>query len=43
MFAALLAGAGAIFAISKRAPVSSTNVNDSRDVTINPEKVEVPV
>jgi len=38
VFAALLAGAGAIYAISKRAPVSSDNVNDSPDVTINPEK-----
>jgi len=38
VFAALLAGAGAIYAVSKRAPVSSDNVNDSPDVTINPEK-----
>ena len=38
VFAALLAGAGAIYAISKRAPVSSDNVNDSADVTINPDK-----
>ena len=36
VFAALLAGAGAIYAISRRAPVSSSNVNDSADVTINP-------
>ena len=43
VFAALLAGAGAIYAISKRAPVSSENVNDSPDVTINPEKTTVTV
>jgi PiT family inorganic phosphate transporter len=43
VFAALLAGAGVIYAISKRAPVSSSNVNDSADVTINPEKAEVTV
>ena len=36
VFAALLAGAGAIYAISKRSPVDSANVNDSADVTINP-------
>ncbi|HEY5878616.1 MAG TPA: inorganic phosphate transporter [Nakamurella sp.] len=36
VFAALLAGAAAIYSISRRAPVSSSNVNDSADVTINP-------
>ena len=36
VFVALLAGAGAIYAISRRAPVDSANVNDSADVTINP-------
>ena len=41
VFAALLAGAGAIYAISKRSPVDSHNVNDSADVTINPEKTKV--
>lgn len=35
VFLALLAGAGAIFAISRRSPVDSVNVNDSADVTIN--------
>ncbi|TKV60700.1 inorganic phosphate transporter [Nakamurella flava] len=35
VFVALLAGAGAIFAISRRSPVDSQNVNDSADVTIN--------
>jgi len=34
-----LAGAAAIYAVSKRAPVSSSNVNQSADVTINPDKV----
>src|SRR4249919_279336 len=38
VFAALIAGAGVIYLISRRAPVSSDNVNDSPDVTINPEK-----
>jgi PiT family inorganic phosphate transporter len=38
VFAALIAGSIAIWAISRRAPVSSGNVNDSRDVVINPEK-----
>jgi hypothetical protein len=33
---ALVAGAGGIYAISRRAPVDSANVNDSADVTINP-------
>jgi len=41
VFIALLAGAGAIYAISKRAPVSSSNVNDSPDVTIAAEKTTV--
>jgi PiT family inorganic phosphate transporter len=36
VFVALLVGAGTIYAISKRAPVDSANVNDSADVTINP-------
>lgn len=35
VFVALLAGAGAIFAISRRSPVDAQNVNDSADVTIN--------
>src|SRR6476619_4161000 len=43
VFAALIAGAGVIYVISKRAPVDSHNVNDSADVTINPEKTEVTV
>src|SRR6476619_4512831 len=43
VFAALIAGALAIYAISKRAPVDSKNVNDSADVTINPEKAQVSV
>ncbi|MEP6561394.1 MAG: inorganic phosphate transporter, partial [Nakamurella sp.] len=43
VFAALVAGAGAIYALSKRSPVDSKNVNDSADVTINPEKVEASV
>jgi len=43
VFAALIAGALAIYAISKRAPVDSQNVNDSADVTINPEKAEASV
>ena len=38
VFLALLAGAGAIYAISKRSPVDSANVNDSADVTINAVK-----
>jgi PiT family inorganic phosphate transporter len=38
VFAALLGGAGTIYVISKRAPVSSSNVNDSADVTINRQK-----
>jgi PiT family inorganic phosphate transporter len=37
VFAALLAGAAAIYAVSKRAPVSSSNVNESANVTINPK------
>ncbi len=41
VFAALVAAVGAIYAISKRAPVSSDNVNDSPDVTINPNKAAV--
>jgi len=38
VFVALLVGAGAIYSISKRAPVDSANVNDSADVTINAVK-----
>ncbi|HEY5881808.1 MAG TPA: inorganic phosphate transporter [Nakamurella sp.] len=38
VFVALLVGAGTIYAISKRSPVDSANVNDSADVTINPAK-----
>jgi PiT family inorganic phosphate transporter len=38
VFVALLVGAGAIYAISKRSPVDSANVNDSADVTINAVK-----
>ncbi len=36
VFAGLVAGSSAIYAISRRAPVSADNVNDSRDVVINP-------
>jgi len=42
VFAALLAGAAAIYAVSKRAPVSSSNVNESANVTINPKMVDTP-
>src|SRR6478735_4794022 len=38
VFCALVAGSAAIWTISRRAPVSSDNVNDSPDVVINPEK-----
>jgi PiT family inorganic phosphate transporter len=41
IFVALLVGAGTIYAISRRAPVSSDNVNDSADVTINPAREPV--
>jgi PiT family inorganic phosphate transporter len=41
IFVALLVGSGTIYAISKRAPVSSDNVNDSADVTINPAREPV--
>jgi PiT family inorganic phosphate transporter len=34
VFAALVAGAGVIYAISRRSPVSADNVNDSREVTV---------
>ncbi len=37
VFVALMTGALAIYAVSRRAPVSSANVNDSADVVINPE------
>jgi PiT family inorganic phosphate transporter len=40
VFVALLVGAGTIYAISKRAPVDSANVNDSAEVTINPANKE---
>jgi len=40
VFVALVAGAATIWTISRRAPVSSENVNDSPDVVINPEKVD---
>ncbi|MEP6560658.1 MAG: inorganic phosphate transporter [Nakamurella sp.] len=46
VFVALLAGAGVIYAISRRAPVSSENVNDSAEVVINPinpDKTQVGV
>jgi inorganic phosphate transporter, PiT family len=36
VFAGLVAGTAAIYTISRRAPVSADNVNDSRDVVINP-------
>ena len=42
VFAGLVAGAAAIYAISRRAPVSADNVNDSRDVVINPADSEPP-
>ncbi len=41
VFVALLAGSGAIYAISKRAPVSSSNVNDAADVTVTAERTKV--
>ena len=41
VFAALVAGSSVIYGISKRSPVSSENVNDSPDVTINPERAKV--
>jgi PiT family inorganic phosphate transporter len=41
VFVALLVGAGTIYAISKRSPVGSANVNDSAEVTINPKKQPV--
>ena len=40
VFAGLMAGAAAIYAISRRAPVSADNVNDARDVVINPGQGE---
>jgi len=42
VFAVLVAGSATIWTISRRAPVSSENVNDSRDVIINPEKSTLP-
>ena len=42
VFVALLAGGGAIWAISRRAPVSADNVNDSPDVVITREKASGP-
>ncbi len=41
VFVALVAGSATIWTISRRAPVSSENVNDSRDVVINPDKATV--
>ncbi|MGS0685933.1 anion permease [Nakamurella sp. GG22] len=41
VFVALIAGSAAIYAISKRAPVSSSNVNDAADVTVTPERTKV--
>jgi PiT family inorganic phosphate transporter len=41
VFVALLAGGGAIWAISRRSPVSADNVNDSPDVVITREKASV--
>ena len=41
VFVALVAGSATIWTISRRAPVSSENVNDSRDVVINPDKSTV--
>ncbi len=38
--AGLVAGAWAIYTISRRAPVSADNVNDARDVVINPGQGE---
>ena len=40
VFAGLVAGSAAIYAISRRAPVSADNVNDARDVVINPGEGE---
>ena len=42
VFAALVAGSATIWTISRRAPVSSENVNDSPDVVINPDKSTLP-
>jgi PiT family inorganic phosphate transporter len=41
VFVALVAGSATIWTMSRRAPVSSENVNDSRDVVINPDKSTV--
>ncbi len=43
VFAALVIGAGAIYLISKRSPVSHDNVNDSADVTVSRDKVPAKV
>ncbi len=43
VFAALVAGASAIYAISKRSPVSSGNVNDASDVKVEFERRKVSV
>ncbi|HEY5879566.1 MAG TPA: inorganic phosphate transporter [Nakamurella sp.] len=40
VFAGLVAGSAAIYVISRRAPVSADNVNDARDVVINPGEGE---
>ena len=42
VFVVLVAGSATIWTISRRAPVSSENVNDSSDVVINPEKSTLP-
>jgi len=42
VFGALIAGSATIWTISRRAPVSSENVNDSPDVVINPDKSTLP-
>jgi PiT family inorganic phosphate transporter len=41
IFVVLLASAFGIWVVSRRNAVTSTNVNDARDVTINPEPVPV--
>ncbi len=41
VFAALVAGALAIYAISKRSPISSHNVNDAADVKVELERTKV--
>jgi PiT family inorganic phosphate transporter len=41
IFVVLLASAFGIWVVSRRNAVTSTNVNDARDVTLNPEPVPV--